>query len=252
MTHEIPSEFESTKKNRIKINQSDAQYISLANKFLLESYKNKYSYNFNWLGIPVIQFPEDIILMQEIIFNIKPDLIIETGVARGGSIIFYASLLKLLNKKKVIGIDVDILDFNENAIYNHFLSDKIELLTGDSTSEETFLKAKSKVCAGDVVIVCLDSNHSQQHVYRELKLYSDLVSIDSYLVVFDSTIQSLANDAINELRSQYQIKDWGKDNNPGSAVEKFLQEDNRFVYDDYFNSKAVVSNCRGGFLKRIS
>jgi len=252
MAHEIPSEFELTKKKRVKVNQSDAQYISLANKFLLESYKNKYSYNFNWLGIPIIQFPEDIVLMQEIIFNIKPDLIIETGVARGGSIIFYASLLKLLNKKKVIGIDVDILDFNENAIYSHFLSDKIELLTGDSTSKETFLNAKSKVCAGDIVIVCLDSNHSQQHVYRELKLYSDLVSIDSYLVVFDSTIQSLDSDAINELKSQYQIKDWGKDNNPGSAVEKFLQEDKRFVHDDYFNSKAIVSNCRGGFLKRIS
>jgi cephalosporin hydroxylase len=252
MTHLNPSDFEQAKMVRVEKNFLDLNFIASSNEFLYECFKNKHSYNFNWLGLPIIQFPEDILSMQEIIFSVKPDIIIETGVARGGSLAFYASMLKLLGKKKVIGIDLSILEFNRKQITEHFLCDQIDLVEGDSTSIKTLDQVKQKLSIGDKVLVSLDSNHSHKHVFDELVLYSDLVSIGSYLVVFDCTIEAFNHDQINELKKQYHITDWDKGNNPGSAVAKFLEEDPRFELDNFFNARSLISNCRGGFLKRIS
>jgi cephalosporin hydroxylase len=252
MTHANPEQFNLEKHNRVIKYAEDAIFVNQANEFLIECIHKKHSYNFNWLGLPIIQFPEDIVAMQEIVFMIQPDVIVETGVARGGSLVFFASLLKLLNKKKVIGVDVLILDFNRKAIEDHFLNENILLIEGDSTSNKVLSSVKMQIDASDKVLVCLDSNHSEEHVYRELKQYSNLVTVGSYLVVFDSTVENFSSKQVNELKNQYHILDWDKGNNPGSAVVKFLREDPRFVLDDFFNSRSLISNCRGGYLRRVS
>lgn len=251
MAHENPKEFESSKIKRVSSHKENETFLQIADDFFFEACKQKYTYDFTWLGLPVIQFPEDLISLQEIIFSIQPDVIIETGIARGGSLVFYASLLKLLGKRKVIGIDINILDFNRLNIENHFLSEMIELVLGDSTNGETLNQVKGKIKPGDKIMICLDSNHSGVHVYSELKQFADLVSIGSYLVVFDTTFETLPFDQVTELKKYYNVKDWGKGNNPGSAVTRFLLEDKRFTLDKYYEDKSLISNCRGGFLKRM-
>ena len=252
MNYPDPENFNLEKINRVLRYTKDVNFVNQADEFLIECIHKKHSYNFNWLGLPIIQFSEDIVAMQELIFMIKPDVIVETGVARGGSLVFYASLLKILNKKKVIGVDVLILDFNRKAIEEHFLNEKILLIEGDSTSDTVLSNIKSEIEANDKVLVCLDSNHSEEHVYNELKKYSNFVTVGSYLVVFDSTVENFTNEQVGELKNQYHILDWDKGNNPGSAVVKFLLEDTRFVLDDFFNSRSLISNCRGGYLRRVS
>jgi cephalosporin hydroxylase len=251
MSHSNPEEFAQEKVSRVNLYQSNKALINSADEFIFQACKTKYTYNFTWFGLPVIQFPEDILALQEIIVEVAPNVIVETGVARGGSLVFYASILKMLGKTKVIGVDVEILEFNRENIARNVFSDMIELVVGDSTSLETFVKVKSKITNGDKVMICLDSNHSEKHVYSELKLYSELVSVGSYLVVFDSTVSKLSQAQVTQLSKLYSVKDWGKENNPGSAVIKFLKEDSRFEYDKYYENKALISNCRGGFLKRI-
>lgn len=251
MAHENPKEFELSKIQRVSSYKDNENFLQLADDFLFEACKQKYSYDFTWLGLPIIQFPEDLISLQEIILSVQPDVIIETGIARGGSLVFYASLLKLLGKRKVIGIDINILDFNRSNIENHFLSEMIELLSGDSTTDETYNQVKEKIRPEDKVMICLDSNHSEAHVYSELKQFAEMVSIGSYLVVFDTTVETLPLDRVIQLEQFYHIKDWGKGNNPGSAVTRFLLEDKRFAFDKYYEDKSLISNCRGGFLKRV-
>lgn len=252
MAHENPKEFELSKIQRVSAYKDNVNFLQLADDFFFEACKQKYSYDFMWLGLPVIQFPEDLISLQEIILSVQPDVIIETGIARGGSLVFYASLLKLLGKRKVIGIDINILDFNRSNIKNHFLSEMIELVLGDSTNDETLNQVKEKIKPEDKIMICLDSNHSEAHVYSELKQFADLVSIGSYLVVFDTTVETLPFSQVTELEKYYNIKDWGKGNNPGSAVSRFLLEDKRFTFDKYYEDKSLISNCRGGFLKRVT
>lgn len=251
MAHINSEEFANEKVARVKGYQLNEELMNAANEFVFQASKNKYSYDFTWFGLPIIQLPEDILSLQEIIIKDAPDVIIETGVARGGSLVFYASLLKMLGKRKVIGVDIEILDFNRENITSNVFADMIELVVGDSTKLETIEIIKSKIIMGDKVMVCLDSNHSEKHVYAELKLYSNLVSLGSHLIVFDSTVQELSQVQVAELTELYSVKDWGKENNPGSAVVRFLKEDSRFEYDEYFENKAMVSNCRGGFLKRV-
>jgi len=252
MVHESPKEFELSKIRRVSSYKENETFRQLADDFFFEACKQKYSYDFTWLGLPVIQFPEDLISLQEIILNNQPDVIIETGIARGGSLVFYASLLKLLGKRKVIGIDINILDFNRSNIENHFLSEMIELVLGDSTNDDTLNQVKGRIKPEDKIMICLDSNHSEAHVYSELKQFADLVSIGSYLIVFDTTIETLPFDQVTELKKYYEIEDWGKGNNPGSAVTRFLSEDERFIFDRYYEDKSLISNCRGGFLKRVT
>lgn len=189
--------------------------------WLKSGWETKYVYSFSWLGRPIIQLPEDIIRIQEIIFAIQPDVIVETGIAHGGSLIFYASLFKALGKGKVIGVDIEIRPHNRKAIEDHFLfNDYIEMIEGDSTSDATLNLVKSKISNGQKVMVILDSNHSKQHVMNELLAYSPLVSKDSFIVATDGIMELV--DGLDRTSP-----DW-KWNNPKAAAIEFEKMNHNF------------------------
>ena len=194
-------DFEIEVSNRISKQISNNQLKAHADAFLTEGLKSQYIYNFSWLGRPIIQFPQDIVALQEIIWANKPDLVIETGIAHGGSLILNASLLALLDlfdsesgmknthPRKVLGIDIDIRSHNKNAIQSHPLSSRIQMLQGSSTNEEIFSQVEDFKKDYNRIMVILDSNHTHDHVRDELNLYSRLVSPGQYLVVFDTIIE---------------------------------------------------------------
>ncbi len=193
----------------------------LSDIWLKSGWEAKYVYSFSWLGRPVIQLPEDMIRIQEIIFEIQPDVIIETGIAHGGSLIFYASLFKALGKGKVIGVDIEIREHNRKAIEEHFLyDDYIEMIEGDSTSFDTINLVKSKVKDFRKVMVILDSNHTKDHVLKELIAYSSLVTIDSFIVATDGIMELVVG--LNRTE-----KDWNW-NNPKSAAIEFASNNSDF------------------------
>ena len=204
--------------------------------------KNKLSYEIDWLGVPVIQTPEDLVLLQEVIFKVRPDVIIEVGIAHGGGMIFEASLLELLGRGKVIGVDIDIREHNRKVIEAHPLAKRIEMVQGDSVNPETIAEVKKKIPARSKTLVCLDANHIKNHVLRDLELYQEFVPIGSYIVVFD-TISS-------DLAKRGAAKELYIDNGPGEAVTEFLKKNNDFQIDTQFN-KLYSSHNQNGYLKRI-
>ena len=228
------------------------------NKSLQESYKTflgqiikaKYAYNFFWLGVPIIQAPQDLQAMQEIIWDVKPDLIIETGIAYGGSIIFSASMLALLEacgkieKGDVIGIDIDIRPYNKKAVLNHPLGSKITMFEGSSIDEKIIRKVTMLAKDKKRALVCLDSNHAHNHVLAELRAYAPLVGVGSYCIVGDTGIEDLPRGLTSD-------RPWGKGNNPKTAVREFLKENNNFKVDKVIESKLILTGSPGGFLKRI-
>ena len=175
-----------------KENKNIEELEEAAIKWAKVSAENRLSYEIDWLGVPIIQTPEDMVLMQELIFKVQPDVIIETGVAHGGSLIYYASLLELLGKGRIIGIDIEIREHNRKVIEAHPMFKRIELIEGNSTSEEIIEKIRKIVPKGSKVIVCLDSNHTKNHVLKELKLFNRFVNPGSYIVVFDTNTSKLA------------------------------------------------------------
>ena len=231
------------------------KYIPLQGKTHLKKYSikvinklldTKYVYHFDWLGIPSIQFPSDLMVIQEIINKYRPEIIIETGVAHGGSLIFYASILHLIKIKdpKVIGIDIKNKKNNKKNILNNHLSKYIELIEKNSTDQSiyNFLKRKIK---NKKVIIILDSNHSHNHVLEELKLYSKFIKKSGYLIVMDTTTEFVKKKHINKNRN------FGKGNNPLTAVKLFLKKNNKFKIDKYFSNKSLITSCFDGFLKKI-
>ncbi len=237
-------EFEQQNLNSIKAMASDEHMAELTRDWFNYSFKHRYSYHFKWMGMPIIQYPQDIIAMQELIWEIKPKYIIETGVARGGSLTFYASMLKLLGgERKVIGIDIDIRKHNREKIEAHPLFDYIELVEGSSIESSTFETVKSLVNDSSPIIVALDSNHTHTHVLKELELYSQFVTLGSFLVVFDTHCEFLPQELLND-------RPWGVNNNPYTAVKEFLSVDERFVSVPY-EDKLQISAAPSGFLKRI-
>lgn len=204
--------------------------------------ENRLSYEVDWLGVPVIQTPEDLILVQELIFKIKPDFVVETGIAHGGGLIFYASLLELLGKGKVIGIDIEIREHNRKVIEASPLFKRIELIEESSISEEVIEKLREKMPKGSKVIVFLDSDHTKPHVLKELALYQEFIIPGCYIVVFDTITSILADAGIADKK---YIK-----NTPMEAVQEFLKQNDNFVIDKEFN-KLFVSYSPDGYLKRI-
>lgn len=255
-----PEQFATECKNEIKIQGKSGELKELTSQWLNLANSYKYSYHFEYLGLPIIQYPQDIIAMQELIWKIKPDLIVETGVARGGSLIFSASMLAMLDyadavntktplnptasKRKVIGVDIDIRDHNREAIQAHPLSHKIELVQGSSTSREVISEVVEKALGYETVLVCLDSNHTHEHVLAELNAYSKLVTNNSYLVVFDTVIEYLPE-------AQFPNRTWGIGNNPKTAVDQFLGNTKDFEVDHTIDDKLQISVATGGFLKRV-
>jgi len=232
-----------------------------ADVFMRESISEKYSYNFEWLGRPIIQYPQDVCALQELIWKVKPDLIIETGIAHGGSLIFSASMLALLEmseaalngevldpskpKRKVLGIDIDIRAHNRQAIEVHPMYRRIEMLEGSSISEEIVSKVKSVAANYSKILVVLDSNHTHDHVLSELNLYAPLVSVDSYCVVFDTVVEDLSEEAFPD-------RPWGVGDNPKTAVWEYLKTHPEFEIDQAISDKILISVAPDGYLKRTA
>ncbi len=235
--------FEEERKERIVRNGRNNELIKAAKQFNYVSNRDQYSYNFSWMGRPIIQYPQDMIAMQEIIYSIKPDVIIETGIAHGGSLVFYASLLELIGKGVVLGIDIDIRKHNRIELEKHSMFKRIKLFEGSSVEESMVAKIKEEIRPGDIVMVLLDSNHTHDHVYRELELYNSLVSIGSYLVVFDTIIE--------DLPAGMYDRPWDVGNNAKTAVKKFLELNNSFEIDTEIDNKLLISVAPQGYLKRV-
>lgn len=237
--------FHEKNRNLIKKMASDSHIKRLTQKWFEESSRYEYSYHFSWLGRPIIQFPQDIIAMQEIIWQVRPDLIIETGIAHGGSIIFYASMLELIGENgQVLGIDIDIHHHNRIAIENHPLAKRISMIEGSSVDDHVAQKICDFAKDERRVMVVLDSNHTHEHVLTELKLYSPLVTKGSYLVVFDTVIEDMPEDFFSD-------RPWGKGNNPKTAVAEFLKSTDRFVIDKEIEDKLLITVAPGGYLKCV-
>lgn len=207
---------------------------------------HKYTYNFTWLGRPIIQFPQDLAAMQEIIWATKPDLIIETGIAHGGSLIFHASMLQLLgNHGRVLGVDIDIRNHNRVEIEAHPMFERIEMIQGSSIDDSIADQVRAIANDAKRVMVVLDSNHTHVHVERELELYAPLVTKDCYLMVCDTLIQDMP-------AGSFPDRPWDKGDNPATAVEAFLSETDRFEVDAAIDAKLQISVAPGGYLKCVT
>lgn len=214
--------------------------------WLERSARHKYSYNFTWMGLPIIQYPQDIIALQEIIWRVKPDLIIETGIAHGGSLIFYAAILELLGGDGlVLGIDVDIRPHNRAAIESHSMSKRIRMIEGSSVDEATVAAVRAMSSGCKRVLVTLDSNHTHEHVLRELECYAPLVGKGSYLVVLDTVVDDMP-------KSLFPDRPWGPGNNPKSAVHEFLKHNKRFVIDREVEDKLLITVAPDGYLQCVA
>lgn len=239
-------EFLNQKKANIKKLSESDELKDLAIKFMVETAPAKYTYNFTWLGRPIIQYPQDMIALQEIIWEVKPDLIIETGIAHGGSLIFSASLLQLIGEDgHVLGIDIDIREHNRMEIEKHPLSKRISMIQGSSIAPETIKKVFEFANGKKKIMVILDSNHTHEHVLAELKAYSSLVTKDSYLVVFDTAVEDLPEDF------DWSGRPWGKGNNPKTAVWEFLKQHDEFIIDSAIQNKLLITVAPDGYLKRV-
>ena len=225
------------------LEETNIQDVSL--EWLAKTYRYRHPYTFTWMGVPIIQYPQDIMALQEVIWKVKPDTIIETGVAHGGCALFYASMLNLLgNNGKVIGVDIDIKEHNRKTIEEHPLSKNIKLIEGSSVAEQTLIEVKYALKDSKKVLVCLDSNHKYEHVLKELELYSPLVSKDSYLIVFDTLVEVLPN-------KHFPHRPFKRGNNPYVAVQNFLKTNNNFKVDTEIEKKLLITANPNGFLKRI-
>lgn len=204
-----------------------------------------YFYLWSWMGVPIIQLPADIMATQEVIWTTKPDVIIETGVARGGSVLFMASLLELIGKGTVIGVDIDIRPHNRDSIERHPMARRVVLIEGPSTDPATLAKVKAAIPAGAAVMVVLDSDHGRDHVLAELRTYGPLVTKGCYLVVADTILGHFDPEQTPRNRS----KVWLKGNEPLSALEAYLKETDRFEVDPVLNGKLILSSSPGGYLR---
>ncbi len=237
-------------QEEIKEQGADNNLKQTTLQWMMSANLKKYSYHYSWLGRPIIQYPQDIIAMQELIWEVKPDLIIETGIAHGGSLIFSASMLTLLEacgeieNGQVLGIDIDIREHNKKAIESHPMSKKITMFQGSSIDEKMIARVYEFAKRGKKILVCLDSNHTHEHVLEELKAYANLASIGSYCVVFDTIIEDLPKDSFPD-------RPWGKGNNPKTAVWEFLKENESFVVDKNIENKILITVAPDGYLKKL-
>lgn len=238
-------QFEQERCERIASYPDNHRINETGRKFLIETLRSKYSYNFTWMGRPIIQYPQDIVAMQEIIWRVRPDCIIETGIAHGGSSIFLASMLELLGGNGiVVAVDVDIRQHNRREIENHPLFRRITMIEGSSTDDTVVEQVRKMVATRNRVMLCLDSDHTHTHVLEELRLYTPFVSVGSYCVVFDGIIE-IAGEGFFENRT------WGPGNSPYSAIKAFLKESGAFEIDQGIENKLVITAAPSGYLKRV-
>lgn len=243
-------QFKKESEERVLENTKNEALLKSSENFTLETIKASYSYNFSWMGRPIIQYPQDIITMQEIIWKVKPDIIIETGIAHGGSLIFSASMLTLLEacgeieNGQVLGIDIDIREHNKKAIEEHPLSKKITMFEGSSIDAKMIERVHEFAKKGKKILVCLDSNHTHEHVLAELQAYANLTTVGSYCCVFDTIIEDMPKDS-------FPNRPWDIGDNPKTAVWEFLKGNDNFKIDKSIENKILVTVAPDGYLKRI-
>ena len=253
------SDFEKETQARLAANAADTDLRSTAEIFMRESIRAQYSYNFSALGRPIIQYPQDMVAIQELIWMTKPDLVIETGIAHGGSLILSASMLALLDYcdaveagqtldpkapcRRVLGIDIDIRAHNRAAIEAHPMAHRIDMLQGSSIAPEIVAEVHKRATGHDRIMVILDSNHTHEHVLAELDAYASLVSSGSYCVVFDTVIEDLP-------AGMYPDRPWDVGNNPKTAVREFLARNRDFEVDEDMEAKLLITVAPGGYLRR--
>lgn len=229
---------------------ADESLVRASQAWVNQANAHKYSYHFEWLGRPIIQYPQDLVAMQEIIFRVQPDLIIETGIAHGGSLIFSAAMLELNAacggnpNAAVLGVDIDIREHNRAAILAHPMSKRITMLQGSSIAPDIVAQVRA-AASGKRVLICLDSNHTHDHVLAELEAYASLTSVGSYCVVFDTIIEDLPADAFPD-------RSWGHGANPKTAVWEFLKTHPEFEIDGAMDQKLLISVAPSGYLRRVS
>ena len=254
------NKFDEEVASRIGAYASNEVLCRAGVNFMLTSTEPKYSYNFSWQGRPIIQYPQDMVAMQELIWSIKPDLIIETGIAHGGSLIFSASMLAQLDmcdaieagqkfdpkisRRKVLGIDIDIRAHNRAAIEAHPMASRIQMIQGSSIAPEIIEQVRSAAANYSRVLVYLDSNHTHDHVLAELQAYAPLTSVDSYCVVFDTVVEDMPE-------SMFADRPWGPGNNPKTAVREYLKTHSDFEIDKQIQNKLLITVAPDGYLKKI-
>lgn len=243
-------DFSKEVEQRIAKNEKNDDLQAAALAFTRKSVKPQYSYNFSWLGRPIIQYPQDIVAMQELVWRVQPDLIIETGIAHGGSLILSSSLLELNAicggpvDAEVLGIDIDIRAHNREEIERHPMFKRISMIEGSSIDPKVIQKVREKAASKRKVMICLDSNHTHDHALAELNAYADLTSVGSYCVVFDTLIEDMPADA-------YPDRPWGPGNNPKTAVWEFIRNHPEFEIDREMDMKLLITVAPDGFLRRL-
>jgi len=255
------AQFREDVSREIKLMGGDKGLINSTRSWMNLANAHKYSYHFDWMGRPIIQYPQDILMIQELVWRIKPDLIIETGIAHGGSLILSASMLALLDmsdaieqgktldhstsKRKVLGVDIDIRDHNRAEIESHPMGSRIQMIEGSSIAPGVIEQVRSIANNYATVLIFLDSNHTHDHVLAELNSYAQLTSVGSYCVVFDTVIEDLPVD-------MFPNRPWTRGNNPKTAVKKFLETHHEFQIDKSIQDKLQITVAPDGYLKRIS
>ncbi len=255
------SEFDQEVRDRIGAISHDKYLRERASEFMRASTVPQYSYNFTWMSRPIIQYPQDVVAMQELIWEVRPDLIIETGIAHGGSLIFSASMLALLDmsdaiiagepidpalpNRKVLGVDIDIRAHNRVAIESHPMFSRIEMIQGSSVAPDVLAEVREVASDFERILVCLDSNHTHAHVLAELEAYAPLVSVDSYCVVFDTVVEDMPGD-------MFPDRPWGPGDNPKTAVWEYLKSHPEFEISKSIQDKLLITVAPDGYLKRVS
>lgn len=243
-------QFKSECIREVAVQGADKKLLQASRGFMDAADPRKYSYHFEWLGRPIIQYPQDMIAMQEIIWSVQPDLIVETGIAHGGSLIFSAAMLELNaacggeQNAEVLGLDIDIRDHNRKAIQEHPMFKRITMIEGSSIDDGIAAKVHEFAKDKKRVLVVLDSNHTHEHVAKELELYSSLVKKGSYLVVFDTVIEDMPEDAFPD-------RPWGKGDSPKTAVWEFLKSNDRFEICREIQDKLLLTVAPDGYLKCV-
>lgn len=256
----VPRDFAEQRAGIIEQLGSDATLRALTLEWIKAANAKGYSYTFDWLGRPIIQYPQDVVALQELIWKVRPDLIIETGIAHGGSLIFSASMLALLDlceateagtmldprspSRRVIGVDIDIRPHNRAAIEAHPLASRIDTIEGSSIAADVVEQVRARASAANRVMVCLDSNHTHEHVLAELKAYAPMTSVGSYCVVFDTIIEDMPAE-------MFPDRPWGPGDNPKAAVRQYLETHGEFEVDISIEHKLQISVAPHGYLRRV-
>lgn len=238
------TDFENARRADAAEMATDLSLQKAASELFAKSDNYNYSYLWNWLGLPIIQVPADVVALQEIIWERRPSVVVELGVARGGSLILYSSILQLIGRGRVVGVDIDIRPHNRAAIEEHPLGHRVALIQGSSLNPIVLQQVQGNIGSTDSVMIVLDSNHTHEHVLKELRMYAPLVTEGQFLVVADTILEQIPPQA-------RRPRPWGPGNNPATALEEFLETCDRFEKESWINDKLLITNSPGGYLRRM-